>query len=161
MNCLNCQKETNNPKFCCKSCSAIYNNSKNSKRKKRLWHCEKCHEVKPRPYYGAHQCDDCRNKIKEYKYLTLLELREMYKSKGWQRQNVYTYIREKARKILKKQKINGCFVCGYSKHVEICHKKPIGEYPDDTVILEINSIDNLVALCPNCHWEFDNGLIKF
>lgn len=27
MNCLNCQNETNNPKFCCNSCAAKYNNA--------------------------------------------------------------------------------------------------------------------------------------
>jgi hypothetical protein len=25
----------------------------------------------------------------------------------------------------------------------------------------VNSLDNLVGLCPNCHWEFDHGLLQF
>ena len=33
MNCLNCGKETHNPRFCCLSCSASYNNKLKSKRK--------------------------------------------------------------------------------------------------------------------------------
>jgi hypothetical protein len=24
----------------------------------------------------------------------------------------------------------------------------------------VNSLDNLVGLCPNCHWEFDHGLLQ-
>jgi predicted HNH restriction endonuclease len=24
----------------------------------------------------------------------------------------------------------------------------------------VNALDNLVGLCPNCHWEFDHGLLQ-
>jgi predicted restriction endonuclease len=24
----------------------------------------------------------------------------------------------------------------------------------------VNSLDNLLGLCPNCHWEFDHGLLR-
>ena len=50
--------------------------------------------------------------------------------------------------------------CGYSKHVEICHIKSVASFSGATTIDEINASDNLVALCPNCHWEFDNGNLK-
>lgn len=53
-----------------------------------------------------------------------------------------------------------CIICGYSNHVEISHIKPVSEFDDNDLILDINNIDNLVALCPNHHWEFDAGLIK-
>lgn len=53
-----------------------------------------------------------------------------------------------------------CAVCGYDKHVEIAHIKAVSEFSDDTTIKEINSIDNLIALCPNHHWEYDNGVLK-
>ena len=46
MKCLNCNKETNNPKFCNRSCSAIYNNRAFPKRKKgisdRIKVCKNC-----------------------------------------------------------------------------------------------------------------------
>lgn len=29
----------------------------------------------------------------------------------------------------------------------------------DSLISEINSLENLIYLCPNCHWEFDNELL--
>lgn len=54
-----------------------------------------------------------------------------------------------------------CQICGYDKHVEVHHIKPISSFPPDTLISDINSEDNLVVLCPNCHWEADNGLLKF
>ena len=51
-------------------------------------------------------------------------------------------------------------ICGYDKHYEIAHIKPVSDFEDDALITEINSIDNLIALCPNHHWEFDNGLLN-
>ena len=33
-------------------------------------------------------------------------------------------------------------------------------FDKDTTLNEINDINNLMALCRNCHWEFDNGLIS-
>lgn len=54
-----------------------------------------------------------------------------------------------------------CANCGYAKHVEICHIQPINTFPDDTPVAVINALENLVALCPNCHWEFDHGLLRF
>jgi predicted restriction endonuclease len=52
-----------------------------------------------------------------------------------------------------------CVVCGYNLHVEVAHKKAVSEYDDHITIKEINSIENLIGLCPNHHWEYDNGLI--
>lgn len=53
-----------------------------------------------------------------------------------------------------------CAVCKYDKHVEIAHIKPVSDFDDSSTIAEINSIDNLIALCPNHHWEYDNGILK-
>ena len=53
-----------------------------------------------------------------------------------------------------------CLVCGYSKYVEVCHKRPVAEFPGDATLDDINRLDNLIALCPNHHWEFDDGLLK-
>jgi 5-methylcytosine-specific restriction endonuclease McrA len=50
--------------------------------------------------------------------------------------------------------------CGYDRHYNICHIKPISDFPDTATIAEMNAIENLIALCPNCHWEFDNGLLS-
>ena len=51
------------------------------------------------------------------------------------------------------------FRSGYDKHYEVCHIKAVSDFSEDTPITVINHIDNLVALCPNHHWEFDNGLL--
>ncbi len=52
-----------------------------------------------------------------------------------------------------------CANCGYDKHVEICHVKAINSFPAETPVAVINDVANLVALCPNCHWEFDHSLL--
>lgn len=49
-----------------------------------------------------------------------------------------------------------CEKCGYDKHIEVCHKRPIKEFDDTHTIKEINDINNLIGLCPNCHWEMDH-----
>jgi len=35
----------------------------------------------------------------------------------------------------------------------------VSDFPDAALIAEINDIANLVALCPNHHWEFDHGVL--
>ena len=45
------------------------------------------------------------------------------------------------------------------KHVELCHIKPIHSFSETSTLGEINSENNVVQLCPNCHWEFDNGFL--
>ena len=80
------------------------------------------------------------------------------------RKNYQSYrssIRKKAELVFKNSgKECKCEVCGYNKHIEIAHKKAVSDFDDSATIAEINDINNLIALCPNCHWEFDNGLLK-
>lgn len=66
-------------------------------------------------------------------------------------------IRQHARKV---GLFESCDVCGYDKHVEVCHVKPIASFLDDATLNEINAPENLRGLCPNHHWELDNGMLK-
>lgn len=81
-----------------------------------------------------------------------------------ERKNYQSYrsgIRKLAERIYKESgKALSCKICGYNKHVEIAHIKAVSDFDDSTTIAEINDINNLVALCPNHHWEYDNGYIK-
>lgn len=52
-----------------------------------------------------------------------------------------------------------CLICGYTRHVQACHRDPVSSFPKTTIISEINNPENMVGLCPNHHWEFDNGFI--
>ena len=49
-----------------------------------------------------------------------------------------------------------CSRCGYSNYVEIAHLKAVSEFLDGATIGQINDLSNLIALCPNHHWEFDH-----
>lgn len=79
--------------------------------------------------------------------------------KNWQsaRSSIQKMVRNIFFKHNKKPK---CCICGYDKHVEVAHIKPVSDFTDETLIKEINSIDNLIGLCPNHHWEYDNGILK-
>lgn len=53
-----------------------------------------------------------------------------------------------------------CCICGYNLHVEVAHVKGVSEFDDSAEIGEINCTTNLVYLCPNHHWEYDNGHLE-
>ena len=53
-----------------------------------------------------------------------------------------------------------CCICGYDKTYEVAHIKAVSEFDDSVLISEINDIRNLMALCPNHHWEYDNGILS-
>lgn len=66
-------------------------------------------------------------------------------------------IRKHARSVFAKSgRPYACVVCGYDKHVNISHIKKVSAFGPESLISEINSINNLEALCPNHHWERDN-----
>ncbi len=57
----------------------------------------------------------------------------------------------------KSSRLKACAVRGYNLHYEVCHIKPISAFLPTDFIADVNNLDNLVALCPNHHWEFDHG----
>lgn len=97
-------------------------------------------------------CQSCAN-INQQKYETLEDILHYRKQYG--QSAAFNIIRNRARQIMKH--ITQCQCCGYDKHVEVCHIKPISKFNNDTLISIINNPSNLYVLCPNCHWEFDHG----
>lgn len=158
--CLNCQTEFINSdkrsKFCTKSCAAVHNNKLFPKRK-RLRKCKNCDNFAKS---GHTFCEICTsNKIYcgkngPIEERTLEQETTLKKHKG---SNRYDYIRQHAQRVMKDEK-RVCR-CGYEKHVEVCHIKAIRYFDLKTKIKEINSKENLILLCPNCHWELDNGFL--
>ncbi len=151
--CLMCEKQTFNPKFCSRSCAASYNNKKVSKRK------------------PEHKCIDCGKSItanrarcmehyliwvkeREVKDMTLKEA--IYEKHH--KSSAFALVRTRARAYAKKLGFKECSKCGYDKHIEIAHIKPISSFSDEVMISVINAKENLMALCPNCHWEYDHNL---
>ena len=52
-----------------------------------------------------------------------------------------------------------CEICGYNKHINLCHIKDIASFSDDATLGEVNSPDNIRVMCKNHHWEFDNDML--
>lgn len=95
-------------------------------------------------------------KFSEVENLTKKEIFDRYEQ--WQ--TARSAIQKKARSIYNNSsKPKSCIVCGYDKHYEVAHIKGVSEFSEDTLVSEINNIDNLIALCPNHHWEYDNEKI--
>ena len=147
--CLECLKETNNPKFCSRTCSAIYNNKRTPKRKVEGT-CKICGLPVRKKYK---YCKEHRYYVGE---VSLGEAVKRYAKHH--RSSAFALVRHRARKATEERRV--CENCGYDKHVEVCHRKAIALFDEDTPISTINDPSNLVVLCPNCHWEFDNGLLK-
>lgn len=167
MQCQNCQKETKNPKFCSLKCSAGYLKNLGKSlgngpcTRKEEYFCSICQKSLGLgwKFKKVKYCQDCykthSGNYVDYSKVTL----EDYFS-NYPLHQVHAKIREKARNQLKKININSCQKCGYSIFIECCHIKPIKDFDRKTSIAEVNHINNLIGLCPNCHYELDNGFIK-
>ncbi len=153
MKCKYCGQTTTNPNFCSRSCAASYNNQKYPKRTKKQKFCKLCGLL----IIGRRTtCDACNPFCVDWSSFTLgdIRTRALYQHSARVRQLARTIYRQS-------NKPKQFAICAYDKHYEVCHIKPIKDFSDNTLISQINDIDNLVALCPNHHWEFDNGFLTF
>lgn len=158
VSCLNCGKKfekenyqiKNSPNnYCSRSCAAIRTNKLMPKRKKTK-KCEHCNEF---ILSNRKKCKKCiKNNPKKLENKTL---KDCIYSKH-HRSSAFSLIRSMARSVAKQNGWKSCNKCGYDKHIEIAHIKPISSFSDNTLISTINNITNLIPLCPNCHWEHDN-----
>lgn len=153
--CINCNQETPNPKFCCRSCAAKYNNVHFPKRKIER-KCTKCDDL---VFTTRHTlCKTHWDEYKERKHhdKTIGEYRNYKSVKGKHPSWIHAHIRSFARSWLKDLANSPCAHCGYDKHVELAHIKAVTDFDDNALLREVNHRDNVLPLCPNCHWEFDN-----
>jgi hypothetical protein len=151
MNCLQCTKETVNPKFCSMSCAAKFNNASNPKRVL----SKKCKTCPTKIRSNRSYCKSCRAERLSCINKTLGQM--IAGSKKNRRASIYVNVRNHAKYLMKKWCIpKKCTKCGYNKHAEVCHLKAISSFPETTLISVINDKSNLTYLCPNCHWEMDN-----
>lgn len=159
--CLYCQKLTTNPKYCSRSCAARHTNTLHPKRitnKK----CVICN--KPTESYRRNRCPEHYKEYKNstansYRTRTLEEYFQKESLKNLHKSSKNVHIRALARSWFKHLAKLPCAKCGYNKHVELCHVKPISSFPKDALLGDVNSENNIIQLCPNCHWEFDNNLL--
>lgn len=166
--------EAKRRKFCNTSCAASYNNPRKPRRSKKR-PCTVCGYVffPPTNHLNRVRCNNCYNnnkyprKTNRPKYLNYTSPDIDFMTKG----ELFTARKswQSARSAITKhaivtyrtsQKPQKCCICGYSKHFHVCHKKAVSDFLDSVLIKDINALYNLRALCPNHHWEFDNGLLK-
>ena len=157
-NCKNCGQNTKNNVFCSRSCAASFNNKVVPKRATK----KKCHicgnKVKS---YRHNKCETHWQEYLESKpeFIRNKTLKEYFHKKSLQ--NLHSssksaHIRLLARSWFKHLTLLPCDKCGYKLHVELFHIKPISSFNENSTLGEVNSPNNIIQLCPNCHWEFDN-----
>lgn len=157
--CTHCQKDTENPKFCSRRCSAIVTNKQHPKKKTKK-KCLVCQA--PVSNWRKTRCDLHTEEYKlflkkSYKNYTIEQYinRPSIKNKhpSWK----YSHIRNFARSWNKELQKQPCKNCGYKLHSQLAHIKAINKFPITTTLGEVNHHSNLLPLCPNCHWEFDHN----
>jgi hypothetical protein len=152
-----CTSLTENPSFCSRSCSVTVTNSNSPKLKRKISNCIRCGKELPRvkPYKKRVVCfPDCLPTYRDWNGVTLNDF--VVK----RRYQIHSRIRTLARaNYIKAGLPLECKVCRYNTHVDICHIKAIKDHPLITEINVVNDVSNLVALCKNHHWEFDNNLL--
>lgn len=158
--CFHCGNNTTNPKFCSRSCSAKEANK--VPKRKLSKKCTQCDSL-ARNYKSSlceHHYQERLLKQKEHLLdLTIQDYTERECIKRLHASSKFAHIRGLCRSWNKDKLKLPCHVCGYSKHVELAHIKPLSSFPLTALLKDVNGSHNIVQLCPNCHWEFDNGLI--
>jgi 5-methylcytosine-specific restriction endonuclease McrA len=150
--CPTCGQETRNPKFCSRSCAASHNNVLVPKR--RLGGiCSVCGLLIPRRHRYCREHRPNRPLDRSQPIGTVADRSEHPACR-------YARLRQDARRQYVQAFPYRCSRCGYDKHIEVCHKRALTSFPPDTPIAIVNSLENLIGLCPNCHWEFDHGLLQ-
>ncbi len=146
--------------FCSRSCSTSFNNVGTIRNKQKERKCQECNTLfvrdkKNRTIF----CFDCDKKRKQP--TTIGDYRNKVSVKNKHPSWIHSHIRALNRSWNKELCLVPCKNCGYSKHTELAHIKPISSFTNESLVSEVNHPSNILPLCRNCHWEFDHGLLKF
>ena len=151
-NCLHCQIQTPNAKYCSRSCANRVNGSLFPSRKPIARNCKHCGTALQT---RRTTCDSCNPSFVDWQKVPLQQLR----AKALQQ--YAAQIRSLARAAYRKSnRPKACTVCGYATHYEVCHIRPINDFQPTDFVANVNTLANLVALCPNHHWEFNHGILS-
>lgn len=141
MKCINCNKNTENPKFCCRSCGTSFNNRVKPKRKKqtRFLKCKNCQKdfVWGRSRNKSY-CD--KNCYINYK-ANLIESTGQFTAAWNGNKSIRNY--------LIKKHGNNCMICKQS--ADNWNGKPMTLIVDHIDGKADNySVENIRIICPNC-----------
>lgn len=167
--CLNCNKQFNKwpaqikkfpNNYCSCSCAASCNNKGMQRHKPKIKTCLLCGKnyTNNKNHRSKLHCENCKI-VNHYKLKTIGEYRNKDTYKNMHPSWIHTHIRNFNKTWNKNLRKLPCQVCGYTNHVELAHIKGVAQFNDDALLSVVNSPDNILVLCPNHHWEFDNNLI--
>jgi hypothetical protein len=122
--------------------------------------CPDCGRKILRESLRCGRCSKVARGLDFYATKTIGEYRKILSIRGRHPSWLHAHIRGMARTAHQKIARGSCMRCRYDKHVEICHVVPLSKWPNTATIAAINSVENILGLCPNCHWEFDHGFFK-
>jgi hypothetical protein len=172
MNCDNCgrefqktasevRKSANN--FCSRSCSASFSNKLIPRRSPKIRVCAKCgtdFQISRTEFHSRlGYCPECVATSPDIRNMTLAECQDRLSVKGKHPSWKNAHVRIANRLWNKHLTVFPCQNCGYSKHVELAHKRSIQSFPLSTTLGEVNAESNNLVLCRNCHWEYDHGIL--
>lgn len=140
--CIGCDKPTNNPKFCSKSCAATYNNTKAPKRKRRVYVCKRCAaEIlgSGKTYCSA----DCQRLAKRDVVVNAWLAGE---DSGL---STIGTVKDSIKEWLRETRGNFCVLCGWDKVNPTTGKVPVvADHIDGN--WKHNRPENLRLICPSC-----------
>jgi hypothetical protein len=158
MICPSCKNDfdpkTRNQKFCSPRCRNNFAQKSWQDINKKL--CPICRTEMIRS--SSKTCRYCHRPFKVDRSTTIGQYRKLASVSGKHPSWKNAHIRQFAREWNKNLLASPCQKCGYNLHVELAHIRAISDFKDDETIGEVNSKNNLLVLCRNCHWEFDNGI---
>ena len=131
-------------KYCNNSCSAKVNNKLYQKKPSVFLQCRECKTNFKRTKGLSVYCTTCSKSRSPFRHDSLTKEQAGRK-----------YIRKNAARKAYKHFPKQCEICLYAKHVEVCHIKPVKDFSKNSLVSEINIVNNLVILCPNHHKELD------
>lgn len=151
------EKSTSGNHYCSRSCSAKSTNAAAPKRKMQRM-CSKCGKdfAKDGKTKLCKSCFDSRIPLSD---LTLRDYQSRKSVAGKHSSWLNSAVRLHNRSSNKALTLLPCQMCGYSTHVELCHIEPVHSFADDSTLSTINAPSNILVLCRNHHWEFDNKIL--
>lgn len=141
MNCINCNFETNNPKFCSRSCSVSYANKQKPKRQHSRPKCLFCDKI-VNSKKCKFCCQQCNADYRERESFAELDQKQILLPKG------HFHGSKLVKNYISYKKGNCCSICSmkpvWNNNKLVLILDHINGIPDDW------DVNNLRLVCPNC-----------